>query len=101
MFYSFHPDQKSGFNIIWKLGALRIFYYLTRLVILIKLRSEHYKFKLFTPKLFKLLGDPSAEFSFYFTNNLLRSKPSSFQKIHKVLFAVVSKFFNPHHLFEM
>lgn len=40
----------------------------------LKMNSQ-YKFKLINRKIFKLLGDKSSNFEFYYHNNYLKKKP--------------------------
>ncbi len=50
---------------------------------MLKSKTERYKFKLLTPKIFELLGDKTADFDFYYINNLFRIKPNKIQKVYK------------------
>ncbi len=71
---------KFGFNDVWKKGALRIIYIITKFMQILRTSTHKYKFKLINEKMLRVLDDPTSEYDFYFINNLLRDKPSKIQK---------------------
>lgn len=67
---------KFGFNDVWKKGALRIIYIITKFLQILRTSTHKYKFKLMNEKMLTIVNDISADYDFYLINNLLREKPN-------------------------
>ncbi|KAM3145988.1 hypothetical protein pb186bvf_001966 [Paramecium bursaria] len=72
---------KSGFSQVWKTGALRIIYLISRFLQIVKTSTDQYKFKLINKKIFNIINDQSVDYQYYYLNGLFHDKPSRLKKL--------------------
>jgi hypothetical protein len=80
-----------GFSDPWKEGALRVIYYVSRFLAVLKTSTHQYRFKLINKKIFNILGDQASDYKFYYLGGRLREKPNKFTKMWTALLEFGSK----------
>ena len=59
-------------NKIWKTGALRIIYIVSRFIVAMMMKSDRLRFSFLNAGVFQSIGDKSADFDYYLHGGMIR-----------------------------